>query len=617
MKSTFGPRLRRGLLTVAGLLVAVGAVPVAAGSAAADYNHANRVYLLGDSTLAALRWSGTAPMLKPYDYLLDAESCRRIVLPSCRGREGYQPNTGIEAMHEHDGQLGDTVVAMIGYDDAGNVFGDSVDNLVAEAKRQGVKRIIWLSFRTDVSYVGPTYASNDTTYKSNNKILKEKATQYAGYIQLADWDGIGSQHPDWFADDGVHLSLVGAAQLADFLHTTLDGVIGRCGDTSPAQGDATVASTPFTDAAASGVTLVSPKRLVDTRTGGTVGEGRALRVPLAGVVPADATSVIVNITGPDPCVPGFLAAYGCNQAAPTTSNVNLDENDTRATSAIVPIQGTDLCVLAQERSDVIVDLFGYTSPSSTNLLTPLTPLRLVDTRDGSGLVKRKGALASGEVLELGTATVAGRPASPTGIAVNVTAVGAASAGWLAVFPCGQSTDTSIVNFEKGDTVANAALVALPADGRLCVTGNSSVQVIVDVNGWIASTGPLHVAKAPTRLVDTRAGKGGARLPANGVLRVPVGVARGAVLSVTSVGAALPTFVTVYPCDAPRPVASNLNTNGTATSGEIRSNLVVTALSTSGEACIYTGQPTDVVVDVFGLLTTPAPPAPTPPPTPAA
>ena len=569
--------------------------------AAADYNHANRVFLLGDSTLAALRWTGTAPLLAPYDYLLDAESCRRITGQSCRGREGYAPNNGIEAMTSHNGELGDTVVAMIGYDDAGAIFGAEVDALIAEAKRQGVKRVIWLTFKTDVSYVGPTYASDDTTYKSNNRILTEKATQYSGYVTLADWNTVGHQHPDWFADDGIHLSLAGGTGLANYVHSVLDQRVGsRCSDTSPSRGEVTVGAAVAGDTAPAGIVLSAPRRLVDTRDGNPIGTSTALRIPLSGVVPADTTSVIVNITGTDPCAAGFLAAYGCGHTAPTTSNVNLEIGTDRATSAIVPVAGEDLCVLAQQRTDVIVDLFGYTTASSTARLAPTPPRRLLDTRDGSGADTQKGALKPGTTMTVSAAKVSGRPANATGVAVNATAVGSSEAGWLAVFPCGQEPTTSVTNFEGREVVANTTIVGLGSDASLCVRSNVAVDVVLDVNGWVTPAGNQHVAKAPTRLVDTRVNKGGSRLSAGGVLRVPVAAASaasGAVLSVTSVDGSAGNFLTVYPCDQTVPVASNLNT----TSAETRANLVIAALASSGETCVFARRATDVVVDLFGVL----------------
>jgi hypothetical protein len=61
------------------------------------------VLLLGDSTLAALRWyEDGAKSLKGFSYTLDAESCRRISEWSCYGREYRTPSNVVTALNEFD-----------------------------------------------------------------------------------------------------------------------------------------------------------------------------------------------------------------------------------------------------------------------------------------------------------------------------------------------------------------------------------------------------------------------------------------------------------------------------------------------------------------------------------
>jgi hypothetical protein len=71
----------------------------------------------------------------------------------------------------------------------------------------------------------------------------------------------------------------------------------------------------------------------------------------------------------------------------------------------------------------------------------------------------------------------------------------------------------------------------------------------------------------------------------------------AVVNITAVNAAAPGFVTVYPCDTPRPLASSLNyAPGAATPNEL-----VAKLSATGTICLYTLATTDLVVDVTGVI----------------
>ena len=61
------------------------------------------------------------------------------------------------AMRRLSGRWGSVLVIMGGYDDPGFGFASAVDAVMAEAARQGIPTVMWLTLRTaDVSYVGPT-----------------------------------------------------------------------------------------------------------------------------------------------------------------------------------------------------------------------------------------------------------------------------------------------------------------------------------------------------------------------------------------------------------------------------------------------------------------------------
>lgn len=88
------------------------------------------------------------------------------------------------------------------------------------------------------------------------------------------------------------------------------------------------------------------------------------------------------------------------------------------------------------------------------------------------------------------------------------------------------------------------------------------------------------------------------LPAGGVFRVPVPTGRGVpALNVTAVRPQGDGFVTVFPCDRPRPVASNLNFR----SGHTTAAAVLVRPDGDGEICVYTSAATDLVVDLAGGL----------------
>lgn len=110
-----------------------------------------------------------------------------------------------------------------------------------------------------------------------------------------------------------------------------------------------------------------------------------------------------------------------------------------------------------------------------------TPCRLVDTRSAGP------ALAAGSTRTFTAAGVCGIPTTASTIAVNVTVIGASSAGNLQMWPAGTAaTSTSVINFQAGQTRANNAFVTLGASGSFSVFADlptGSAHLVVDVVGW--------------------------------------------------------------------------------------------------------------------------------------
>ena len=98
------------------------------------------------------------------------------------------------------------------------------------------------------------------------------------------------------------------------------------------------------------------------------------------------------------------------------------------------------------------------------------------------------------------------------------------------------------------------------------------------------------------------------LPAGGVFRVPVPPDAGApALNVTAIRPQANGFVTVFPCDRPRPTASNLNYRA----GDTTAAAVLVRPGANGEVCIFSSAATDLVVDLAGTLGDGFVPVPTP------
>jgi hypothetical protein len=71
------------------------------------------------------------------------------------------------------------------------------------------------------------------------------------------------------------------------------------------------------------------------------------------------------------------------------------------------------------------------------------------------------------------------------VLLSATATHPTASGFLSVYPTGGAAGTSTLNYATGQTVANAALVPLAADGSVSLrvaTGTS--HVILDVAGYL-------------------------------------------------------------------------------------------------------------------------------------
>ena len=104
---------------------------------------------------------------------------------------------------------------------------------------------------------------------------------------------------------------------------------------------------------------------------------------------------------------------------------------------------------------------------------PCAPQRLVDTRQGAGL------------LRAAEATSVSLPAGTIAAQLNVTATAPEGDGFLTVWPCGDARpDTSTVNYHVGETSPNGITVSA-AGGSVCYASNVPTHVIIDSTGaWV-------------------------------------------------------------------------------------------------------------------------------------
>jgi len=236
----------------------------------------------------------------------------------------------------------------------------------------------------------------------------------------------------------------------------------------------------------------TPARLLDTRNdiggiGGRfqVGDDRALKVAGLAGVPADAQSVVLNITSVFATGLGYVTAYPNGRPMPIASNLNLYPAQTRANLAVVKV-GTDgkiRLAMFETDADLVVDVLGYYG-SRGGKTTAVDPVRLVDSRSGLGTPKQ--IFGPGETRNVQVAGVGGVPANATAVMLNVTAAETDSWGWLTVWPTGGRQPTSSnLNWVGGKIVPNMVMVAVGANGQISIYNDlGHAHVLVDVFAYV-------------------------------------------------------------------------------------------------------------------------------------
>jgi len=218
-------------------------------------------------------------------------------------------------------------------------------------------------------------------------------------------------------------------------------------------------------------------RALDTRArGGASAEQRFDVDVIDDFGPADATLAIMNITLVDSEGPGFVTAWPGGEEQPGTSNLNVDGvGQTRAGLAIVPIgPGGEVSVVSSTGGELLLDVLGYFGVASG--FTGLEPFdRVFDSRPG-------------RVNGTTNVVVTDSPDVPDAaefVLVNVTAVDAAAAGFISVWPGGGGQpDSSNLNYTAGGTIANTVLVPLGDDGSIDIYTDAEIALLVDVIGYL-------------------------------------------------------------------------------------------------------------------------------------
>jgi hypothetical protein len=327
-------------------------------------------------------------------------------------------------------------------------------------------------------------------------------------------------------------------------------------------------------------------------------------------IPANAQAYALNVSvvpmGPNGL--GFLTAWPAGPPRPKVATLNSDGRVKGVSAIIAAGTGSAIRIFVTDPTHVILDITGYfvgASEPGGLLFYPLTPCRIVDTRESAGPLGGP-SLAGGANRDfpvlLSTCSV---PPSAVAYSLNFAAVPNGRLGFLTAWPTGQSRPVvAALNAPTGTPTANASILPAGAGGSISVFATDNTDLVIDINGYFAPAGSGGLslyAFGPCRVLDTRPPTGSGQFAGTIDVSFPaspcaVPQANAYLVNATVVPPARFGFLTLWPSGNPQPVVATLN----AWDGAITSNLAIVPAA-NGSISAYARDTTNLVIDVFGYF----------------
>jgi hypothetical protein len=377
------------------------------------------------------------------------------------------------------------------------------------------------------------------------------------------------------------------------------------GDSDPSAPSNSV--TP-SEAAGNLFTGVTPKRILDSRSGSQVGPfgtpwgpGVTRQVTVAGgttTVPADAVAVTLNVTATQTNAQSFLSVWPKGEDRPTVSSLNWAPGWTVPNAVTVKV-GDDRQVNIYNNLgtvNVVVDVVGYYAEGEGAGFTSVEPERILDSRPASQVGPYNTPWAPMTTRDVTVTGVGGVPADAEAVVLNVTATQTNAVSFLSIWPEGDTQPTvSSLNWDPGWTIPNAVTVKVGTGGVINIYNNlGTANVLVDVVGYFQSgTGfPFHPL-SPERILDSRQATqvGPYATPWTAGLTRNLTVTGGTVPaeadailmnSTITLPSNAVSFLSIWPSGEPRPTVSSLNWDP----GWTIANAVTAKVGTGGAVSFY-------------------------------
>jgi Trypsin len=377
------------------------------------------------------------------------------------------------------------------------------------------------------------------------------------------------------------------------------------------------------------VPLTSPTRVLDTRSGfggltGVRGPASTSTFQILGVagIPATGVSaVLLDVSTVSPTVGTYLTFWPAGESRPATATLGAAAGQTISNATVVAVgdgsrltDGKISVFNANGNTHVYVEAQGYFTHRGGGAgggYVPVTPTRILDTRDNGGAEVAPGA---GRTVTIGGGVA---PAGTAAAFVDVTIVGAGVPGWFGANPTGAALGSSIIDHQAG-TTSTTASVTLSASGQVTVTnrGTQSAHLLLTVQGYFTpstTTGNGLRTMPAIRLLDTRHTGAGTPVPANGTVDVQVAGAGGVpasgvqavVLNLGTSTAIVGGYLRAWPVGGAEPTTVS-NTQYVANQG--RGSLLTVQPGTDGKVRIrnVSSGTVHVIVDAQAWFAAPLP-----------
>jgi hypothetical protein len=243
---------------------------------------------------------------------------------------------------------------------------------------------------------------------------------------------------------------------------------------------------------------ITPVRLLDSRFAngltGPIATHTVKKFDVAGRggVPANATAVTGNFTVVGQNSSGYATVGPAVTDFPSTSTINFPMGDNRANGITVRLAGDGSLSLvwiaaAGKTSHFLFDVTGYYLANLTgSKFYPLSPGRVLDTRNGTGL---SGTFKTNIARPLPVEGHVGVPAAAIAVAGNLTVVGQTAGGYVSMTQVAtNSPTTSTLNFPVADVRANGVTGPLSGAGSVGLVykgsaSGASTNLILDITGY--------------------------------------------------------------------------------------------------------------------------------------